>query len=124
MSRTTKDAPDWVKRNRVRTRSHPDHICGPSPWRAPRECTIDEPRSANNKHRGCDYEDPAAPGYRHRCFSTKDERRHMYWKPERAATRQSLHTVRRGANGEQPIDDSGVIVYQTRNGPYPRGYWD
>ncbi|WIE81074.1 hypothetical protein [Curtobacterium sp. MCSS17_016] len=128
MSRTRKDRPYWVVRNKRQYHRGDDH----SWWQHHRaECDIDQ--QARPGGRGlprCSHllawsaGSVAQRNEVHRCRVGKLRRRTELWKPDRTATRDALDKATGDWNTAGTIDEDAVPLRQTRRGPYTGGYWD
>lgn len=119
MSRTSKDAPAWVQRNRVRTRTRTVHRCQsmlayrrnavnpPLTTRHGRECDLDTRSDANTPFT-CWYESGGHPLFESHWSPTKSWRR-ISWHEDRAKSRQSIRGVLKQV-GVDDLDDSDVRV--------------
>lgn len=119
MSRTIKDTPARVRRNRAAgTGSRVTHLCGE--FGVP--CDAQRRDEQHDERRVCT---PHIPGKGDRWdpyAKTARERSTRYWAPERGAVRLSLRRAIRQANTGQV--DEVVPTSQHRHGTWGGGWWD
>lgn len=118
MSKTDKDAPDWVRQNNPEPGARPSHRH--RDWHGnPRDCDIDAVSTAARPYGNCFWLEPEPPKMYVRINNFHEHRRQMYWKPERAKSRAAVRRLVWEFNTFGDVDDSGVIVDQAH-----RPWWD
>lgn len=130
MSRTDKDAPNWVTALH-HPRRYIDHTyaCEFAPLRYGRDrdnlrpCTLDDPHN-DHSWKFCRYWVDFRHVFRYSEGPTRDTLRKVYFGPERAALRASLRNVQREFNTCADIDDVTVDppTRQTRRSAWAGGY--
>ena len=120
MSRTTKDAPDWVKRNKKSNWVREDHTC----TERGDACDLAVTLTATDNNRHCEHTLAANSEWeRYWRGPRADEVHDEYWMPERASVRDGLiHLAKEHHAGGEPEAPSNLLR-QSRSGTYAGGWW-